>query len=202
MHQKYLYIVLTRTKTRPAQLIRFFTRKPYSHVSLSADANLKKMYSFCRDNKRSPIPAHFNTETVDTQIFGMYDSIPCEIYRLPVTDEQFIHFNENIRHFVENRNRYSYNIAAFIPMALRIPYRFKNSFVCSVWVAHILNKIGINHGIMKDNSLIEPDDLRYILGAELTFKGNLKEYTAYMALKEKYQNIQSMPIFIQKSMSL
>ncbi len=202
MRQKYIHIVLTRTKTKPAQMIRLITRKPYSHVSLSSDVTLGRMYSFCRDYKSTPFPAHFNTETIDTQVFGAHDEIPCEVYRLPVTDEQFVKFEEHIRHFVINRTRYTYNIAAFLPMFLHIPYKFKNRFVCSVWAAYILDQIGVEHGISKDTSLIEPDDLRYIPSAELVFKGNLKEYTKYMSIREKYEKLQSMPLFSQQSMSL
>ena len=32
----------------PFSFFKFFTRKPYNHVSLSGDITLSEMYSFCR----------------------------------------------------------------------------------------------------------------------------------------------------------
>ncbi len=37
INQKYIYIVLTRTQTTPARIIRMISRQPYSHVSLAVE---------------------------------------------------------------------------------------------------------------------------------------------------------------------
>lgn len=183
MNQKYLYVVLTRTETKPARIIRLITRKPFSHVSIASDLFLSEMYSFCRDFKNSPIPAHFNVECIDTAIFGMHKNVPSEVYRIAVTNEQFESFEHNIKHFITNRTQYRYNIMGLLPMALHIPYKFKNKFVCSVWVGFILGKSGVDHNINKHPSLIEPEDFRYLLNSEIIYKGNLKEYRKFMADK-------------------
>ncbi len=180
---KYLYIILTKTSTKVAKIIRFISGKTYSHSSIASDELLSEMYSICRDYKHSPLPAHFNVEKIHTQVFGLHENIPSEVYRIPVTGLQLDEFKEAINHFILNRTRYVYNVAAFLPMAFHIPYKFKNKFVCSVWVAFILRKIGISLQVNKHPSLIEPEDLRYTENAELIFKGNLKDYPEFMKKK-------------------
>ena len=47
---KRIYFVLTYSGTALGQIIRFKTRKKYTHVSISLDESLEKMYSFSRIN--------------------------------------------------------------------------------------------------------------------------------------------------------
>lgn len=183
MEKRYLYLVLTRTGTFPSKLIGFVTGKRYTHVSIASDEMLTKMYSFCRDKKESPLPAGFNREDLFTEVFGACKTIPGEVYRLPVTDEQLERYNDVIRHFILNRGSYSYDVGALLPMALHIPYKLRNRFVCSVWVGFVLGKSGVKHNIDKQPSLIEPEDFRSIEGAELVYRGDLKKYRDYITEK-------------------
>lgn len=183
MKKRYLYLVLTRTGTVPSKIIGFVTGKRYTHVSIASDEMLTEMYSFCRDKKETPLPAGFNREDLFTEVFGACKTIPGEVYRLPVTDEQLERYNDVIRHFILNRGSYSYDVGALLPMALHIPYKLRNRFVCSVWVGFVLGKSGVKHNIDKQPSLIEPEDFRSIEGAELVYRGDLKKYRDYITEK-------------------
>lgn len=183
MDKQYLYLVLTRTGTIISKSIGFITGKQYTHVSIASDIHLTDMYSFCRDKKDMPLPANFNREDINTEVFGACKTIPSEVYRIPVTNEQMKRYRDVIRHFIVNRESYTYNIGALLPMALHIPYRFRNKFVCSVWVGFVLGKSGVEHNIKKHPSLVEPEDFRSIAGAELIFRGDLKKYRSFIAEK-------------------
>lgn len=183
MEKRYLYLVLTRTGTVFSKLIGAVTGKRYTHVSIASDELLTEMYSFCRDKKEMPLPAGFNREDLFTEVFGACKTIPGEVYRLPVTDEQLERYNDVIRHFILNRGSYSYDVGALLPMALHIPYKLRNRFVCSVWVGFVLGKSGVKHNIDKQPSLIEPEDFRSIEGAELVYRGDLKKYRDYITEK-------------------
>ncbi|MDE5577065.1 MAG: hypothetical protein K2J11_06735 [Oscillospiraceae bacterium] len=191
MKKRYLYLVLTRTGTFPSKLIGFVTGKRYTHVSIASDEMLTEMYSFCRDKKEKPLPAGFNREDLFTEVFGACKTIPGEVYRLPVTDEQLERYNDVIRHFILNRGSYSYDVGALLPMALHIPYKLRNRFVCSVWVGFVLGKSGVKHNIDKQPSLIEPEDFRSIEGAELVYRGDLKKYRDYITEK----NSGTVPLY-------
>ena len=176
----YIYLVLTRTGTVISKCIGIVTGKAYTHVSIASNILLTDMYSFCHDKKDMPLPANFNHEDINTEVFGSCKTIPSEVYRIPVTHEQIDRYRDVIRHFIINRSSYTYDVGAFLPMALHIPYRLRNKFVCSVWVGFVLGKSGINHDIKKHPSLIEPDDFRSIQGAELVYRGDLKKYRSYV----------------------
>ena len=167
----------------PSKIIGFVTGKRYTHVSIASDELLTEMYSFCRDKKEAPLPAGFNREDLFTEVFGACKTIPGEVYRLPVNDEQLERYNDVIRHFILNRGSYSYDVGALLPMALHIPYKLRNRFVCSVWVGFVLGKSGVKHNIDKQPSLIEPEDFRSIEGAELVYRGDMKKYRDYITKK-------------------
>ncbi len=51
---KKIYIVLTHTGTTLSKIIKTYTKDEFSHVSISLDLELKKMYSFGRLNPYNP----------------------------------------------------------------------------------------------------------------------------------------------------
>lgn len=186
MEKPYIYLVLTRTGTVMSKAIGLITGKRYTHVSVASNIMLTDMYSFCRDKKEAPLPANFNHENIDTEVFGACKTIPSEVYRIPVTYEQLEKYNDVIRHFIINRESYTYDMGALFLMALHIPYNMRNKFTCSVWVGFVLGKSGISHDIKKHPSLIEPENFRSIQSAELIYKGDLKKYRSFV--KEKYSS--------------
>lgn len=170
----YIYIIVAQTGTKPARFFRFITKKPYNHVSLSGDDNLFEMYSFCRTYRPFPLPATFNKEKVGEGTLGQYGCIPCEIYRIPVTDEQKQNYERIIKHFNENRRVYSYNILGLLAVHFNIAWDRKKSFVCSQFVAYTMDQIGIP--LEKPFSLYIPDDFRTFPGAELVYAGELNTF--------------------------
>lgn len=197
MKGNYLYIVLTRTGTVFSKVIGLVTGKRYTHVSIASDELLTQMYSFCRDKKDMPLPAGFNREDLFTEVFGACRTIPGEVYRIPVTDEQLERYKDVIRHFILNRKAYSYDVGALLPMALHIPYKTGKRFVCSVWVGFVLGKSGVCHNIAKQPSLIEPEDFRCLKDAELIYRGDLKKYRSCITEIRAGKNLSengSMPL--------
>ena len=141
--EDYIYLIVAQTGTKPARFFKFFTKKPYNHVSLSGDITLSEMYSFCRTYRSFPLPATFNKEIVGEGTLGQFGTIPCEIYRVPVTAEQKQKYDKVIRHFADNRNVYSYNLLGLLAVYFNIEWHRKKSFVCSQFVAYTMDKIGI-----------------------------------------------------------
>ncbi len=179
--EEYIYLVVAQTGTRPARFFRFFTGKPYNHVSLSGDVTLSEMYSFCRTYRPFPLPATFNKETVGKGTLGQYGFIPCEIYRIPVTHEQKVMYNNIIKHFSDNRKIYSYNVLGLLAVYFNIEWKRKKSFVCSQFVAYTMDKIGIQ--LEKPFCLYKPDDFRNFPGADLIFSGELNSF--YYGMQSK-----------------
>ena len=179
----YIYIDVTQTGTRPARFFRFFTGKPYNHVSLSDDAGLSEMYSFCRTYRPFPLPSTFNKEIVGKSTLGCYDFIPCEVYRISVTKKQKSEYYRVIDHFSHNRRIYSYNVLGLLAVYLNIEWKRKKRFICSQFVAYTMDKIGIS--LEKPFCLYTPDDFRSFPGATLVYSGELNSF---------YYNMQSKPV--------
>ena len=173
-HENKIYIIVAQTGTNVAKAIKFFTKKPYNHVSLAGDSLLTEMYSFCRTYKRVPLPATFQKEVVGQGTLGLYSNIPCEIYEVPVTAEQKAEFNLLIQHFSLFRKIYSYNVLGLIAIQLKINWSRKRRFLCSQFVAHVFNKIGIE--LQKPPGLYTPDDFRHLPNATLIYQGELNEW--------------------------
>jgi hypothetical protein len=161
-----------QTETYVAKVIRFFTKKPYNHASLAGDAGMRELYSFCRTNPKFPLPATFNIETQER--FSRFQSVPCEIYEISVTVTQKQQFNELMRHFIDNREKYTYNSLGLGYMLFNIKRRSKNKFVCSQFVAYTLKRLGLK--LKKPVSLCTPDDLRFLPESKLMYKGELQDY--------------------------
>ncbi|MGN0621500.1 MAG: hypothetical protein ACI4I9_06505 [Porcipelethomonas sp.] len=174
--QSSVYIIVMQTGTGVAKIFKALARKPYNHVSISCDPNLSEMYSFCRNNPRFPLPASFNREIVGQGTLGKFSNIPCEIYRLPVSAHQKDLINENLEHFRNNRDDYSYNCLGLGLIFFHIAYKRKKKFVCSQFVSHVLEQSEVELGFKKPSSLLIPEDFRHIDESELIYRGELNEF--------------------------
>lgn len=171
-----LYVVLTRTGTGVARVIRILTRKPYSHASISMDSSLQQLFSFCRNNPRFPLPASFNEEIVGEGVLGRFSQIPCEIYEIPITEEQYETFHSHLTHFKSFRRLYSYSLSGLVSVPLQIRRKLRYKFVCSQFVAYMLQECNVT--LEKPASLYSPEDLRHLPTAKLIYRGELNEYYA------------------------
>ena len=64
-----VYLVLTYTGTILSRIVKFYTKKEYSHVSIALDENLEEMYSFGRLNPYVAFIGGFVHEKIDKRYF-------------------------------------------------------------------------------------------------------------------------------------
>ena len=79
-------------------------------------------------------------ELIGQGVLGHFPEIPCEIYRLPVTQGQYSRSMELIDHFLECRKSYSYNYMGLLRVRLQIEKELSNKFVCSQFVAYTMEQ--------------------------------------------------------------
>lgn len=79
---KKVYILLSKTKTVPSNLIKLMTREPYCHTSLALDISLDEMYSFARKGVYNPFNSGFISENIEKGIFGKHKGTRCAVYEL------------------------------------------------------------------------------------------------------------------------
>lgn len=86
---RYLYVMVSRTDTGFARLIRRFTGCYYNHAAISFDCDLRQLYSFARRAYDLPLSACLTRESPLMYTRGQGDA-QIVLYRLPVSDERFI----------------------------------------------------------------------------------------------------------------
>ncbi len=127
------------TKTIPSRLIKFVTCYEYSHVGISLDKKCNEIYSFGRKKHNTILNSGFNLEYKDGEFFNKFNKTTCKIYEIEVTDKQYQKVVKIINKMKAHTNNYKYDYFGIIPRFLGIPITIKNRYVCSYFVAYILN---------------------------------------------------------------
>lgn len=174
---KNLYIILTCTSTMFARGIRYYTKKNYSHASISLDDSFKTFYSFARKYRRNPFIGHFATESIDSGLFSLCSEIPSIILKVPVTLSQYEKAKKEIDKMIENRHLYGYNYIGILYGLKNKPYKSEYRFFCSEFVYHILKTANVLEDEF-DHKAVEPEDF-LSLGYEIIYEGNLKNILNY-----------------------
>lgn len=83
----YLYVILSRTTTGTAKLIRSCTSSYYNHVSMSLKEDLSDIVSFARISIDTPMYGGFIAEPVERFLCDG-SSIPIKVFRVEITKEK------------------------------------------------------------------------------------------------------------------
>lgn len=172
---KKLYIILMHTKTIPARFIKLFTNYEYSHVAISLDKKCNTIYSFGRRKPTSILNAGFTIEYKDGEFFKLFNKTICKIYELEITDEQYDSVKKNLMNMKKHIDEYKYDYFGIIPRYFGIPLTFKNRYVCSYFVADILERSNI-YDFKKENSFIKPEDFAEIFINNEIYSGKYLSY--------------------------
>ena len=175
--KKDVYIMITQTGTKFSKVLQLFTQAPYNHASIALDENLESLYSFARQNLYIPIFAGFVKEDINNGVYKSHDNTLCEIYRISITEKQYISLQKSIDEFEKNEDKYGYNFLGLLTMLFNIPYHRAHHYVCSQFVAYLLHDSkSIN--FKKHYSLIRPHDFTSLSELDLIYSGKLSNYIA------------------------
>lgn len=177
MENKEIYIILSRTGTTFSNIIALFTQKPYSHVSISLDNSFTKMFSFGRKIPEKVLPAGLVEENLYDGVFAMFPKSRCLVYKVPITEKQFNHIQDEIDNFFENKDQYKYSILGTVTAYFNKPHKRENYYFCSQFVSELL----INSGVYVTDKLpevIKPMDLLEIENKTFVYEGLINEENA------------------------
>lgn len=173
---KYVYIVLTDTGSMFTRMIKFFTRKPYNHVSISLDEDLETLYSFGRLKPRNPFFGGFVEEKIDEGTFALFKNTRALVLQVPVSQEEYERLRYLIHAFLEDKDAYRYNLIGVLGALFDKPITRKNRYFCSSFVADISNQAGFLP-LSRSPHLVRPDEFTKIEHAEIVYEGLLRNYT-------------------------
>ncbi|MBR5521165.1 MAG: hypothetical protein IKU54_04130 [Oscillospiraceae bacterium] len=167
------YIVLSRSHTTVAMLVRMFTHKYYNHTSLAFSRDLDNFHSFGRKNPKLLLPAGYIQESVETGYFGLWPNTKIAVLHGQLDDEQFGKLQENLSVFESEPERYRYSIRGLPTIFFGIPWDRQNHYTCSGFVAYLFRDI-LHFG--KHYSLVEPEDFLKF-GFNTIYEGRAGDYT-------------------------
>lgn len=170
MDHEYIYLVFTRTGTWLSKVICKLSHIEYPHSSISFDDSFTKMYSFGRKNPDNPFSGGFVEENLHEGIFRKYPGCKCLIYKVAVSEEQYLQIREQIKGFLQEKDKYWYNLLGLIGVMINKPIKRKNRYFCSQFVSQLLMDSGVFHSD-KVPELIRTDDLLAIENKELIYEG-------------------------------
>ncbi len=150
-----VYIVLSRSNTLVAMLVRIFTGKFYNHASIAFEKDLNSFYSFGRKNPRLLLPAGFISEGVHTGYFGLKPHTQVRVLEMELDDEEYNMLVKNVEGFEQQADRYRYNILGLATIYFNIPWNRTIHYTCSGFVAYCMRN-ALDFG--KHYSLIQPED--------------------------------------------
>ena len=172
---KKIYIILMHTNTLPAKLIRIFTRYKYSHVGISLDRSCDTIYSFGRKTLHNFMNSGFCIEYKNGEFFKLFNKTTCKIFEIEVTNDQYQKTMDILSDMTSHSDLYKYDFWGLIPRYFGIPFTCKNRYVCSYFVAYVLEQAGICH-FDKETCLMFPKDFANLKELREIYKGQYLEY--------------------------
>ena len=172
---KKIYIVLTYTGTILSKIVKMYTRREFSHVSIALDEDLKQMYSFGRLNAYIPFIGGFVHESVDHGTFKRFKKTKTRIYSLQVEDEQFDKIVKVIDNIKNNKYDYKFNILGLIGVVIHFKLKREKCFYCAEFVKYVLEQSEIVYDLP---DLVKPEDFKEIDNLDVVYTGALREYNS------------------------
>lgn len=169
---KSIYILLTKSDTCVAKMIKLTTDDKYTHVSISFDESLQPLYSFARKYVNTPLPAGLKTEPFTKGFYKKYNHIPCALYELEVDDEVYDAAKSEVEQMMEEASTYQFNIIGLLLCRLNVPLHRNRHYFCSEFVSEVLVKSKALT-LPKDTSLMRPNDYTKIPHLSCLFEGQL-----------------------------
>lgn len=170
---KRIYFVLTYSGTILGRIIRFKTGKIYTHVSISLDENLERMYSFSRLNPYNCFIGGFMHEKLNEGCFKRFKNTKAKICYIEITDYQYEKLQAQIELFKKNRFKYKFNVLGLTYILFDKEIHRENYFYCAEFIKYILGKSNVN---IKLPNMPRPEDFEELKNSKVIYKGLLNKY--------------------------
>ena len=170
---KKVYIVITNTGTFLSRIVNVYTRKEFSHVSISLDENLNYMYSFGRLNAYNPFIGGFVHESPKHGTFKRFKNTKAQIYSIEVDDRVYNKILRNIKKIEIEKNTYKFNMIGLFTVALHLRIKRKKCFYCAEFVKYVLDKTYLGLDLP---DIIKPMDFTRMDGLSLIYSGKLLNF--------------------------
>jgi hypothetical protein len=190
-----IYIVASFTNTWPGRLIifraalKFWNRydgDTYSHISISLDDSLTKMFSFARKTINNPFNAGFIKENIHSGMFARnFNRNRITVFELDVLPDQYQFIENYVNNCWIDRDFLKFNyIGLIVQLICGRGISRQNHFFCSQWVATVLNLCGID--LFNKNPVhVRPFDFYVALKDCIIYEGLVQNYKPILSISER-----------------
>ncbi len=172
---KSIYIILMNTGTIPSKFISLFTRYKYSHVAISFSRSCNTAYSFGRRKVNSFLDGGFVTTHKKGEFFKKFNKTDCIIYEMKIDKKKYLKLKKIIQNKKNHCLEYKYDFLGIVLRYFYIPVTFKNRYVCSYFVADLLEQCDI-YTFKKRPCFVKPKDFNKINELEKIYQGKYFSY--------------------------
>lgn len=176
MGTNYIYIMLSRTPSKFAKLIRRTMGIEYNHASVALDEDLNHLYAFGRYKNRVPVVAGLVKEHASRFTLCKESDVQIKLYKLPVTKEQYEQICNIIETILEDEE-YQYNLFSALTFPVLKGFETYKAYTCIEFVMYLLAEVGME--LEKPIYSYQPEELVYLLQEHECYSGNLLEYREF-----------------------
>lgn len=153
--KKFVYVLLTDTKTTFSKIARQVTGDPYNHISVALDDTLTTAFSFNISNGLSRTGG-FTREDLKKEMKGSRYSM----YRVAVTPEMYLKLENRLNDYFTKVSETSYNFFGLVNAIARkgIFKDEEGQMICSQFAASLLSEIGVTIFKNRPLSTVRPYD--------------------------------------------
>jgi hypothetical protein len=184
---KKIYIVLTHTGTILSSIIKNYTNAEFTHVSISLNKELTKMYSFGRLNPYNPFIGGFVHEGIHHGTFKRFKNTFTAIYSLEILENEYKDLEDIIFSINNRKELYKFNILGLFAAGFNKKIEFKQSFYCAEFIKYLFENVGIYTNLPK---VVKPEDFLKINGINLEYKGTLRKYKSNKYIIKEFNKNQ------------
>ena len=167
MKKRKIFVLLTQFPGREAQVLRWYTRCNYSHVSIGLEEDMNTFYSF--------VMKGFIVEDIMRYNKPGRKPFPCELYALDVSEETYEKVRNYLKTYVQKRETLHYTKVGLALSLAGIPWRIKNGYICSYFVAEVLHRC-TEIRLKRYSTLCMPKDFSRSRDLKMVFRGDLQHY--------------------------
>ena len=171
MSERKIFILLTRFPSVSSRVIETFSGGYYTHASIGLEEDPHTYYSF---NFRG-----FVVERTERFARLKGEGYHCEMYELPVSEKSYQAVRRVLHYYQEHPERYRYSRFGVVMCLIGIPYRRKNNYFCSQFVAEALRDACAVR-LQKSSTLYRPCDFRRLPGVRFRLVGDLRDLRAHL----------------------
>lgn len=176
MTYKNVYILMTQYPGFDAKFLRWYSKFPYTHTSMGFEDDMDTFYTF--------VSKGFLVESITRYEKPDRPSFPCALFEVKVSENVYNKLKEEVTTYIERKGELKYSTLGLVMCFLKIPYKRKNKYFCSQFVAEVMHRCDALK-LNKKSSLYFPKDFLKHKELKLVFQGN------HLGFVEKYVRKQS-----------